>query len=310
MTRHFGGMGTGHQQDRNRLLIVLALCLFFIIVAGFIYLFATRGGGASVATSVVVQKEQVELKMVDVLVPIQKIESGTVLEPVLFRVEQRPDVGLSSRVVKGFDQIKGYFARSMIVPGEPLISDLITPVRPTNAITASIPEGYRAVTINVNATSSVEGWALPGAKVDVIWASRIRGEAGVTVIVQNAKILSAERQIDTSAKVGAPVPSTVTLLVSAEDSSKVQLAATAGALSLSLRGDTDPGKGVSGSSITVGQLYGGAPSEGEVRPSNTVSVRGPDGKIQEMVLEDGKLIPLAGLEGSKSATSEVTGDAR
>jgi len=229
---------------------------------------------------------------------VQKIESSTQLEPVLFRVEQRPDVGLSPRVVKSFEEIKGYYARSAINPNEPLISDLITKVRPTNAITGRIPEGFRAVTISVNATSSVEGWALPGAKVDVVWASRIRGQPGVTVIVQNAQILSAERQIDTNSKAGAPVPSTVTLLVTAEDASKIQLASTTGALSLSLRGDTDPGRGVSGSSITVEDLLGGPKNSGEPRSANavTVRVRGADGKMQELVLENGKLIPLGGAD--------------
>lgn len=295
MSRHFGGLGHNRQLERARLLVILGILLLIVIVGGSLYLaLFSSGKSASTTTTVVVQKEETPLRKVDVLVPLQKIEAGTELTPALFRVDQLPEVGLSSRVIRGYDEIKGYYARSMLVSGEPLVADLITAVRPTNALTAAIPEGFRAVTINVNATSSVEGYALPGAKVDVVWASKIRGQAGVTVIVQNAKVLSAERTQDPNAKPGAPVPSTVTLLVSADDATKIQLASTTGSLSLSLRGDSDPGKGTGGGSITVEDLLtGGKPvvNNGSKTTSGLrVKVRGADGKLEELVLDNGKLV--------------------
>ena len=290
MSRHFGGMGPSRGVDRAKLLVVVFVfaVLSFALIA--VLLFSTGPSTASVKP-VVVQKEEPEIKMVDVLVPIQDIE------PALFKKESRPQIGVSGRVVRDFEEITGHYSRSLIVAGQPLYRDYITNVRPTNAITANIPEGYRAVTISVDARSSVEGWARPGAKVDIVWASKIRGQPGVTVIVQNARILSAERQIDAKTQPGMPVPSTVTLLVSASDAAKIQLASTTGALSLNLRGDNDVGKGTSGSSITVQDLLGqGGNQESGPAPQasveGTVRMRGADGKMQVFVLRNGKMEPV------------------
>jgi pilus assembly protein CpaB len=222
-----------------------------------------------------------------VLVPVREIEAGLALEPTMFRREPRPQVGVSPRVVRDFEEIQGLFARSLIVPGQPLHRDYITTVKPTNAITANIPEGHRAVTISVDARSSVEGWVRPGARVDVIWASSIRGRPGVTVIVQNALVLSAERNPDPKVQPGAPVPNTVTLLVTADDAARINLAQTTGSLTLQLRGDNDPGKGRAGGSITVEDLYGGNSSTGPTHNcEGTVVLSGvkycvrPGGKLE------------------------------
>lgn len=291
MTRQFGGFGPSRQPDRAKVLILfglVAVCLFSAIA--FLFLYSPE---QKEITKTVVVEKQAEIKMVDVLVPTQKIDAGIPLEPAMFRREARPQVGVTNRVVKDFEEIKGTYARSLIVPGQPLYRDYITNVRPTNALTANIPEGFRAVTIRVNDVSGVEGWARPGARVDVVWASRIRGEPGVTVIVQNARILSAERDLDAATKPGQPPPSTVTLLVSATDANKIQLATTTGSLSLSLRGDNDPGKGVSGSPITVDDLLGRSPGSGAqaVPAEGLVRMRGADGKIEEFALKAGKLVP-------------------
>jgi pilus assembly protein CpaB len=308
MSRNFGGFNQARQAERTRLLVVLVGLLFAVIAGGVLILVFSYGKESSgmAPTAVVVQKEQAEIRQVNVLIPIRDIDAGTELLPQLFRNESRPELGTSPRAVKSLDEIKGMYARSMVVHGEPLVADLMTPVRPTNAITANIPPGYRAVTISVTATSSVEGWALPGARVDVVWASKIRGQAGVTVIVQNAKILSAEKNIDPNAKPGAPVPSTVTLLVTADEATKIQLAQTSGALSLSLRGDSETGKAVSGNlggggSLTVDDLLSGGKPLNDQRRKNPISikVRDKDGKLEEMVFEEGKLVPLSKPEASE-----------
>ena len=294
MSRQFGGLGPNRQIEKARLLVIISI-LLVIVIAGAAFLFLSGGGGGgSQAAAVVVQREDKPLRTVNVLVPLQRIEPGMALEPSMFRQEPRPALSVSPRSIDSFQAISGYYARSVISPGEPLVQDSITMVRPTNPISAKIPEGFRAVTINVNSTSSVEGWAAPGAKVDVVWASKIRGQPGVSVIVQNASVLSAERMTDQSMKPGTPVPSTVTLLVTADDANKIMLATTTGSLSLSLRGDSDSGKGVGGGSITVEQLFGGTKQEPTRSGSGMgIKVRGPDGKLQEMEFVNGKLVPVS-----------------
>ncbi|MFM1848045.1 MAG: hypothetical protein RL417_1519 [Pseudomonadota bacterium] len=292
MARHFGGGNQMRQSERARILLlvgVFAVLLFSTLA----FLFISSGPTTATTKTVVVEKEP-EIKMADVLIPLSAIEPGQPLEPTMFRKEPRPQVGLSPRVVKDFEEIKGHFSRSLIVADQPLHRDYITNIRPTNALTVKIPEGFRAVTISVDAKSSVEGWARPGARVDVVWASRIRGQPAVTEIVQNAEVLSAERQTDANSKPGAAVPSTVTLLVTAKDAAKIQLAQTTGSLSLNLRGDNDGGRGSPGGTVTLDDLTGNREREAPEAPAGgTVKMRGKDGKMEEWVFKNGKLVPAA-----------------
>lgn len=291
MSRHFGGGNQLRQSDKARLVLLLG-AFAVLLFSSLAFLFMYSGSSQPAPTTVVVEKEA-EIKMADVLVPIEAIEAGQALEPAMFRQESRPQVGLSSRVVKDLEEIKGHYSRSLIVADQPLHRDYITNVRPTNALTVKIPEGFRAVTISVDAKSSVEGWARPGARVDVIWASRIRDQPAVTEIVQNAQVLSAERQTDAGTKSGGIVPSTVTLLVTAKDAAKIQLAQTTGSLSLNLRGDNDGGKGTEGGVVTLEDLTGSSAKRIEPsRPQNTVKIRNKNGTLEEWEFRDGRLVPL------------------
>lgn len=290
MARGFGsGFSSSYKVERQRVLVTAAVFLAIIFAGGTVlFLFGGEKEKKQVKNSVVKVAEDV--KMVDVLVPVKEIKAGTALTPNLFRIEKRPLVATSGRIVRSFEEIKGYYARSLIVPNQPLHRDYITSVRPTNVITASIPEGYRAVTIRVDARSSVEGFVRPGAKVDVVWTSRIRGKPGISVIVQNAKVLSAARSTEASLKPGQPIPSTVTLLVTAKDAAKIELATQTGKLSLQLRGDADPGRGSDVGTVTIDDLYGGGTQNR--RRQNADGVVEIDGK--KWLLVNGKLVPEGG----------------
>ncbi|RMG43714.1 MAG: Flp pilus assembly protein CpaB [Candidatus Dadabacteria bacterium] len=291
MSKHFGGVGPINQGDRAKTLALVCLFLFVVFgVVGYLILFQP-GPEKATAKTVVVEKEP-EVKMVEVLVPIREIQPATPLEPAMFRKEPRPQVGIDSRVIKSYEEIKGHFARSLIVPGQPLHRSYITSVKPTNEITAKIPEGYRAVTIRVDARTSVEGFTRPGARVDVVWSTTLNGKPAVRTIVENAKVLSAERQTETDAmkQAGVPVPSTVSLLVTAQDAQKIQLASTTGSLSLSLRGDTDVGKGSGAGVVTVDDLIRQGGKDGKDDSLGTVTMNG----IKYKITRDGKLIRARG----------------
>ncbi len=288
MSRHFGGVHSGAQSDKARIFIVLGVVL--VVVCSLVALLALYSGASASSPKPVQVEAPVEpqVKMVDVLVPVQDVEAGKPLEPGMFRRESRPQVGVSPRVVRDFEEIQGQFARSLIVAGQPLHRDYITSVRPTNQITANIPEGYRAVTISVDARSAVEGWVRPNARVDVMWASNVRGRPGITMIVQNAKVLSAERNTDSKVQPGTPVPSTVTLLVTAADAAKINLAQTTGSLTLQLRGDNDPGKGMEANTTTLDDLFNEA-AQVKNDCGGTVTMGG----VRYCIKPDGKLEPLA-----------------
>ena len=251
------------------------------------------GGGKQEAqpASIVIEQTtpEVDMKMAEVLIPLDNIEPGTQLTPTLFRVEKRAQIGLDERAITSFEEVHNHYARTLIVSGQPLHQDYITNIKP-NIIEAEIPAGFRAVTISVNATASVEGWARPGSRVDVNWTTSVNGSPTLVTLVENAKVLSVDRQAGDVAP-GAPVPSTVTLLVTALDSQKIQLASSAGSLGLSLRGvEGAPISGREGGSLTLkGLLNGGSPKSQNIpRNSGTLKM----GNKTYFVDDNGDLIPL------------------
>ena len=287
MSRHFGGRPVGHS-ERVRLILVLFSLAFLMMLGGATVWLLSRAPSTSAPSTVVIKPEP-ELKMVDVLVPLREIGAGVQLQPAMFKKESRHQEGLDNRTAKDFEEIAGQYSRTILIPGQPLHHDQITNVRPNTAISASIPPGFRAVAIRTNATSSVEGWAMAGSKVDVHWQADIAGKPGLTTIVQNAKVLSAERMVSSNTPQNAPVPSTVTLLVTAIDARKIALAQTTGSLVLSLRGDSDGAKsdGADGS-ITVDDLLGRTRREPNMPVSNGTVVIGGE---KWLVGPGGELIP-------------------
>lgn len=288
MSRSFATAQVRSKADQTRLILISSsiLVVVFSLSAYFLLSNSTpEEAEASVAQQPAVQAS---IESIQILVPLEEIDSGTLLSPDMFRVESRPLVAVPESAVKSIEEITGQYARSLIVPGQIMQRELMTSVRPANQVTANIPSGFRAVTIRVDARTSVEGFVRPGAKVDVVWATYIRGEPSVTVIVQNAKVLSAERSVDSSADPNVPVPSTVTLLVSARDASKIQLASTEGKLSLSLRGDEDDGRGDSAGPVTRSNLLAG-PQVDKTRHRSTEGTVSVGGK--RYFVRNGRLIP-------------------
>jgi pilus assembly protein CpaB len=250
-----------------------------------------EGSGEETRPPVVIEQPP-EIEMVDVLVPVQPIEAGTEFMPDMFKVEQKPRISLPSGVVSSFVQIQGQFAKSRIMMDQPVTSKLITSVRPT--IPIDIPPGFRAVTIPVDETTGVEGWAKPGVRVDVSWTTLRQGRNVVVTIVNNAKVLSAGGNPSSNPNEPAGMVRTVTLLVTEEDANRVQLAKTNGKLSLSLRGGEDPGARTQFVITSEDDFFGVSKNEPEARKKlGCVRVKRPGDGYDEMCLnDDGNLEPV------------------
>jgi Flp pilus assembly protein CpaB len=105
-----------------------------------------------------------------------------------------------------------------------------------NPVLERIPEGMRAITINVDIASAVEGWAGSGSHVDVLLVARDK----TVVIAENVEILSAERSVAPIEGEDAPsVPKTVTILVNQNQALAIVTAIPKGRLSFALRRASD-----------------------------------------------------------------------
>ncbi len=279
---------------------VLLSVIFFVSIIGVVAFmhFSSPISGAATQTEPVAAVVQAA-GQVDLIVPTDNIVPGVALEPTMFRRDKRPEEVVGPEVVREFDEVKGLYTKGLLIANQPVNRDLLTSLQPVNALTASIPTGYRAIAIPVDATSSVEGWAQAGARVDVFWVTSLTGRRTVSMVAANAKVLSANSktegvQKNDPAKSGAEeIPHTVTLLLSNKDALRVRLASLHGRLSLVLRGSEDSGAVSSSNPIPESALYSTSnlPVMEQVRNLVTVKVKDrKTGKEEDLTFENGERV--------------------
>jgi Flp pilus assembly protein CpaB len=301
MSRNFGNSnldGRSSNNTRKIAILILAALLLLVGVAAAIIIPSIEASRKppprpQKANQIFLDPEP-DVRMIGILIPNRRIEPGIQVTADMFRVETIGEDKVPARAVNNFSQIEGYYIKSELTPDNPINLDAFTTVAPASQITAKIKKGFRAVTISVDERSSVEGWARPGARVDVTWNTVVKGEASLIKLVTNAEVLSAQRQTandqakaqeiasqntDESKEANGqpPVPSTVTLLVDEYDADKIQFAAVGGSLSLQLRNENDSSASKDTGPMDINKILGS--KEGDANPKiGEVSSKGADGR--------------------------------
>lgn len=222
-----------------------------------------------------------------VLLATTEIPAGARLTPGMFRIESRQVREVEPLFVQDPEELADSFARLVIAPNTPLLRSAMTKTPVSADITARIPVGFRAVAIPVNVLTGVEGWVRPGATVDVVWSTQQGQQLLVSTIVENAKVLSVERTLESDQNQkqdASAVPNHITLLVPSADAQKIQLAKASGSLNLSLRGAQD--SGALGSSVLTSEAL----LVGRKALSGTKGRVTMDG--EEYALYDNRLVPV------------------
>jgi pilus assembly protein CpaB len=175
-----------------------------------------------------------------IVVPKVPIQVGQKLTADLFEVTAFPAHLLPRNALYSLDS-DPLFAIASLPVGVPVSRDSLAkdPAKAANPMLARIPHGMRAMTVRVDATSAVEGWAGSGSIVDVLLVEKEQ----TLLIAESVQVLSAERSLEPVDDKRSPnIPNTVTLLVSPEQCLSISTAIPRGRLSLVLRGasDTEP----------------------------------------------------------------------
>jgi pilus assembly protein CpaB len=126
---------------------------------------------------------------------------------------------------------------------QPLIDSALSRIGSPEGIPATIPEGYRAVSVQINDVSGVAGLILPGSRVDVLFTRPgSMAEAITSTIMQNVKVLAMGKLVQAGQTVDpkAPKVPVATLIVNPEQAKKLELAKNEGRISLALRNPLDP----------------------------------------------------------------------
>lgn len=187
-----------------------------------------------------------------VLVAVKALPVGTIVDAESFRFQPWPkDLVEEAYYLQGKvnpQSLAGSVIRNPITTGQPLTQGALINPGDRGFLAAALGAGMRAITVPVNAQSSVSGFIFPGDRVDmVLTQSVIGGGDGEPLkvsetIVRNVRVLATDQRTDVLGPDGKPQVqafTNVTLEVTPKIAEKVAVAQTVGALSLSLRSLAD-----------------------------------------------------------------------
>jgi Flp pilus assembly protein CpaB len=226
----------------------------------------------------------VERVNAEILVPVETIKVGSSFQPTMFRKEIRREEQVTGDMIRSFDELKGQYAKGVLIKGQPVLKGALTNRQPVHVLTALLPKGYRAVALQVEKPllDNVDGWAQPGTDVDVVWITDVFGKEIATVLAGPVRVLASNKATEWSQKKGGAQDKlvTVTLLLPTKDAVRISLAALHGKISLSLRGLSDkrPNEGSRPISVVVDEPI--APRA--IKPVLSVKVHDPGNNTAEL----------------------------
>jgi pilus assembly protein CpaB len=208
--------------------------------------------------------EEAKVKLIKVVMAAEDVAPGSVITQEHLTLTSIPAEGSGGGISQyGFNKVSdviGRVAMTQIVKGQPVLETLLAARGSGGGAQAMIPEGMRAVTLEVNEYNGVAGLLLPGCQVDVVHTFKFKDDHGgdggmrAQTLVENLRVLAVGRRTGVAPpSSGSKGPDdqlarSVTLLATQEQAELIDLAAHLGQPRLVLRNGLDKrvsgGKGV------------------------------------------------------------------
>jgi len=222
--------------NTNRLLVglVIALVIAFLL-SSFVYKQFQKA-------SVVVPTSTQSLVVASLPLPL-----GTRLDATNTRIIQWP---ANQQVAGMFTRVEDVTNRAIITPlaeNEPVLESKLAPKESGAGLSATIPEGMRAVSVAVNEVVGVAGFVIPGTMVDVLITGRGMGkdstQGDITrTILENVRVLAAGQKVETDREGKPQTVAVITLLVTPDEATKLVMGTLDGRIQLALRNTIDTKK--------------------------------------------------------------------
>jgi pilus assembly protein CpaB len=221
--------------NRNRMLVVAVIALIL------------SGGVSYLAYRVLQSRLQPAEVTVKIVAAAKKLELGA---RITKEDTQLVDWPKSTPLAGSFsdpEQVVGRGLMTSVQVNEPILESKLAPKEAGVGLTTIIPEGMRALTIQVNSIIGVSGFVLPGSRVDLILigvppqeiqGAKI-GEQASKIILENLEVIAAGQNVQRDVEGKPQTVQDVTLLLSPEQAEKVALATTDGRIQLALRNPMD-----------------------------------------------------------------------
>ncbi len=139
----------------------------------------------------------------------------------------------------------GRVASTHMVKGQPILEAQLAPQGAGAGLQALVPDGMRAITIEVNEFSGVAGLLTPGCHVDVLATIQSENKQVTRAIVQDVKVtavgqhLTAQQPDNQDPNQPPQISRSVTVLVTLDQAEAIELATATGRPRLVLRSARD-----------------------------------------------------------------------
>ncbi len=256
--------GFSGNSDREKFLLIAAggAFLSLLVVVGAVFSIKSKDEKPKEETQKLLQPESATVTL---YAPERPVRVGAKLTDVRFKEVVWPRNQIPEGAVRDLAQLKDKYAREALEPGTPITTNSIS----NEPVTVSLPltPGMRAITIEVDETASIEGYARPGTRVDVTLTYMNDKQLATRVLVPNARVLSfggdmTQGRPQAGAAIRVASKSTITLEVTPEEALSIQTAKQLGRLGLIMR-DASDDKAPEVDSVTQGKIMdpGAAPKK-------------------------------------------------
>ncbi len=252
----------------KRLIVVLAGAVIFGLVAAIsVSRYLSNAQGFPRGTNKVV--------VAKVEIPLGTQIIAEQLETATFPSNATPD-----GVFDSVEKLVGRVAVVQIAAREPVTDFKLAPEGSTGGLSATIPEGYRAMAVKVDDVIGVSGFLKPGAMVDILTVIEPPRDMATKkdpiskIVLQNVKVLASGQNMDKPKNEReAESVRVVTLQVTPEQAEKLALAAVEGKLRLVMRNGIDQGDhqttGADKNTLLTGEPARPAPEPGALKSEQT-----------------------------------------
>ncbi len=231
-------------------------------------------------------------KFVKIVVAREDLAPGAILTAENLTLSPIPGTAAPAHTYISTDDLVNRVAAQPLVQGQPINEKLLAPTGSGIGLQALIPQGMRAVTIEVNEFTGLAGLVAPNMNVDII--TTFRDDASkdtiTRTVVQNLKVLAVGPRMTPTANDTEKAPyRSVTLLASPKDAERVELASYTGRQRLVLRSGRDlvasktPGVGLSDIALAASGAV--ANSQGWIKGFVANATKQPSTRPVEQVME-------------------------
>ncbi len=215
--------------NRTRMIILAVVAL--VLSVGITYLsyrlLAPRLTPASEMTSIVVASKTLPL--------------GTRITEKDVSLAAFPKANVPAGSFQDLSAVIGRGAVIQMFAGEPVLESKLAPKEAGAGLSVGIPDGMRALSIQVNDVVGVAGFVQPGSRVDLILTGTPPNdtERASKVVLENLQVLATGKNVQQDAEGKPQTVPVVTLLVTPEEAAKIALATGDGPIILALRNPMD-----------------------------------------------------------------------